>query len=35
VPVARKVLTAAAMTYVVATLISIMQLLYLLGQARR
>ncbi|MGN6380435.1 MAG: zinc metallopeptidase [Gaiellales bacterium] len=35
VPVARKVLTAAAMTYVVATLISIMQLAYLLGQARR
>ena len=35
VPVARRVLTAAAMTYVVAALISIMQLLYLLGQARR
>ena len=34
-PVARKVLTAAALTYVVAALISIMQILYLLGQARR
>jgi uncharacterized protein len=35
VPVARRVLTAAAMTYVVATLISIMQLAYLLSSARR
>ena len=35
VPVARKVLTAAAMTYVVAALISIIQFAYLLGAARR
>jgi len=35
VPVARRVLTAAALTYIVAALISIMQLLYLLAQARR
>jgi uncharacterized protein len=34
-PVARRVLTAAALTYVVAALISIMQIIYLLGQARR
>ena len=30
-PVARKVLTAAAITYVVAALISIMQIVYLIG----
>jgi len=35
VPVARKVLTAAALTYVVAALISVMQIIYLLGAARR
>jgi Zn-dependent membrane protease YugP len=35
VPVARKVLTAAALTYVVAALISVMQILFLLGAARR
>lgn len=35
VPVARKVLTAAAMTYVVAALISIMQFAWLLAQSRR
>jgi Zn-dependent membrane protease YugP len=35
IPVARKVLTAAALTYVVATLISIMQLAYLLSASRR
>ena len=34
-PVARRVLTAAAFTYVVAALISIMQIVYLLGLARR
>ena len=34
-PVARKVLTAAAFTYVVAALVSIMQIVYLLGAARR
>jgi Zn-dependent membrane protease YugP len=34
-PVARKVLTAAAFTYVVAALVSIMQIVYLLGVARR
>ncbi len=32
---ARKVLTAAAMTYLAATLVSILQLLYFLGLARR
>lgn len=35
VPIARRVLTAAALTYVVAALISVMQLVYLVGQARR
>jgi uncharacterized protein len=35
VPVARRVLTAAALTYIVAALISIVQLAYLLAQARR
>ena len=35
VPVARKVLTAAAMTYVVAALISIMQFAWLVAQSRR
>ena len=34
-PVARRVLTAAAFTYIVAALISIMQIVYLLGVARR
>ena len=34
-PVARKVLTAAAMTYVVAALISIIQFAYLLAASRR
>ena len=34
-PVARRVLTAAAFTYIVAALISIMQIVYLLGMARR
>jgi Zn-dependent membrane protease YugP len=34
-PVARKVLTAAALTYVVATLAAIWQLAILLMQARR
>ena len=32
---ARRVLTAAALTYVAAALVSVMQLLYLLGRARR
>jgi Zn-dependent membrane protease YugP len=35
VPAARKVLTAAALTYVVAALISVMQIVFLLGAARR
>jgi Zn-dependent membrane protease YugP len=35
VPVARRVLTAAALTYVVGALVSIMQLAYLLMQSRR
>ncbi|HUZ83404.1 MAG TPA: zinc metallopeptidase [Gaiellales bacterium] len=35
VPVARRVLTAAASTYLVATLLAVMQLVYLLGFARR
>ena len=34
-PVARRVLTAAAFTYVVAALISIMQIVYLIGLTRR
>ncbi len=34
-PVARKVLTAAAFTYIVAALVSIVQIVYLLGLARR
>ncbi len=34
-PIARRVLTAAALTYVVAALVSIMQLAYLLMQSRR
>ena len=34
VPVARKVLTAAAMTYVVATLVAVYQLAMLLLQSR-
>jgi len=35
VPAARKVLTAAALTYLVAALISVMQIIFLLGAARR
>jgi Zn-dependent membrane protease YugP len=35
VPAARKVLTAAALTYVVAALISVTQIIFLLGAARR
>jgi uncharacterized protein len=35
VPAARKVLTAAALTYLVAALISVMQIVFLLGAARR